>query len=229
MHLKRQYLPNGETVAHVTLFGANRDPRVREWHEKVMVDHWGIPVTYIQCPFPGASHGQCMNEVLRNTIHSAEPPTYYWWWDNDAILLRHEGLDAALDAVRNKRTIWGQAWNSSHKFKARGGTHPYASQACLCFSREVYMALGYPDCDHHNPRSDTAEELTYAAEEQGYTVALQWPSKSDGPYTVELGQTSCYGRSITYGPNLTYHETRADLPGHVERFVAKCKNVLSLP
>jgi hypothetical protein len=169
-----------------------------------------------------------MNEMLRATMDRFDAPTYYWWWDNDCIALNRAAFGHVIDTVRNKRTIWGQAWNSSHKIGPNGTTqHPYASQACLCFSRDLYNALGWPDCDHHNPRSDTAEELTYAAEEQGYTVALQYPSRSDEPYTVALSQSCRYGRSINYGPNLTYHETRADLPGATERFIQTCQAVLA--
>lgn len=227
MHLRRQYLPNGETVAHITLHGANRSPEVLLWHQRVMVDHFGLPVTYIQCPFEtGVSHGRCMNEVLRATVDLPDAPDYYWWWDNDALLLRREGLDHVMDTVRNKRTLWGQGWNSSH-IKGPNGTtqHPYASQACLCLSRSLYNALGRPTCDW-TERSDTAEELTYAAEEKGYTVALQYPSHSE-THTTALSQSCSYGRGNVYGPGLTYHESRADLEGHVERFVATAKRVIA--
>lgn len=228
MHLKRTYLPNGETIAHVTLFGANRDPRVREWHEKVMVGHFGIPVTYIQCPFEtGVSHGRCMDEILGQVVNApVEPPTYIWWWDNDCIALKREVFDHVIDTVCNKQTLWGQAWNSSHIKGPNGSAqHPYASQACLCLSLDLYRALGSPSCDW-SPRGDTAEELSYLCEERGYTLALQYPSHSDEPYTVALSQSCRYGRSIIYGPNLTYHETRADLPEHTERFVAMAQLVI---
>ncbi len=221
--MKLHTLPNGETVAFVTLYGTNRDPRVLEWHKKVMVEHWGLPINYVECPFhAGLSHGAAMNQIMANVI----PPTYWWWWDNDCIALKREVVDHVLDTVRNKRTVWGQAWKSAHKAKPRGGDHPYASQACLCFPHELYVALGRPDCDHHLDRSDTAEEITFAGEARGYTVALQWPSHSD-THTTELGQLSTYGRGNIYGPGLTYHESRADLPDHVDRFVAMAQRVLA--
>ncbi len=223
MNLTLHPLPNGETVAFVTLHGGNRHPEVLAWHKRVMVDHFGLPVNYVEAPFPGISHGWAMNRVLADVT---TPPTYWWWWDNDCIPMRAEVITHVLDTVRGKRTLWGQGWRSSHKLKPRGGDHPYASQACLCFPHSLYLALGKPDCDHHNPRSDTAEELTYAAEDQGYTVALQWPSHSD-THTTELGQLSWYGRGNVYGPMLTYHESRADLDGHVERFVAMAQRVVA--
>lgn len=227
MTLSTMPLPDSETVAFITLYGVNRSPEVTKWHRRVMVEHHGLPVNYIECPFHlGASHGQMMNHVLAQTVDTSSAPTYYWWLDNDALLLKKEVVAHAWWIVRGKQTLWGQAWRNSHKPKPRAGDHPYCSQACLLLSRDLYKALGRPDCDHHGLRSDTAEELTYACEAQGYSVCLQWPSYSD-THTTELGQISSYGRGNVYGPNLTYHESRADLPGHVERFIAKCQWVLN--
>lgn len=227
MTLQTLSLSDGETIAFITLYGVNRHHEVISWHRRVMVDHFDLPINYIECPFAqGASHGQMMNHVLNWIM--AMPyevrPTYLWWIDNDCLFLRRRVVEDVIDIVRNKQTVWGQAWRNSHKAKPRPGDHPYASQACLCFATELYEALGKPDCDHHNARSDTAEEITYAAEAQGYTVALQWPTHSD-THTTELGQVSSYGRGNVYRDS--YHESRADLEGHVERFVVMAKRVIA--
>lgn len=228
MTLQTLLLLNGETVAFITLHGGNRHPEVLAWHKRVMVDHWGIPVNYIEAPFPACSHGQAMNAILGQvmSLPVEERPTYLWWWDNDCIALKGEVFDHVYQTVMGKKTVWGQAWRNSHKVKPRLGDHPYASQACLCFATELYDALGRPDCDHHNARSDTAEELTYACEAKGYSVCLQWPSHSD-THTTELGQVSSYGRGNVYGSGLTYHESRADLDGHVERFTQVAQKVIA--
>lgn len=230
MTLQTIPLPDNETLAFITLYGVNRSPVVTEWHQRVMVQYHGLPVNYIEAPFHlGASHGQVMNEVWRSilTLPRDQRPTYLWWLDNDALLLRREVVAHVWYKVRDNQTVWGQAWRNSHKTKPRLGDHPYPSQASLCLATELYEALGRPDCDHHNTRSDTAEEIGYAAEAKGYTVALQWPSYSD-THTTELGQVSSYGRGNLYGcPPSTYHESRADLDGHEERFVAMAKRVIA--
>lgn len=219
---------NSETILPITLYGTNRSLRVTEWHRRVMVDYLGIPINYIEAPFHlGASHGQVMNYVLAQTLDAQNAPDYYWWWDNDCIALDRSIIEHVYNTVKNKKTLWGQAWNSSHKTGPNGtNQHPYASQACLCFSRSLYNALGRPDCDHNNPRSDTAEEITWACEEKGYTLALQYPSYSDTK-TTQLSGSCWYGRGNVYGPDLTYHESRADLEDHEERFIHKCQEVLS--
>lgn len=216
----------GETIACITLYGDNRHPEVTQWHQRVMVEHFQIPVNYIKCPFPGVSHGACMNEVLRQTVDHPDAPTFYWFLDNDALPLTASAIDIMYDKVKDRLTLWGQAWNSSHKVGPNGSVqHPYASQAYVCFARDLYVALGRPDCDHHNPRSDTAEELTYAVEEQGFTLSLMYPSWS-ATKTTPLSQSSSYGRGNIYGPGLTYHESRADLEGHVEAFTTVAQRII---
>lgn len=216
---------NGETILPVTLYGANRSAEVTSWHKKVMVDYLGIPVNYIECPFPSVSHGYCMNEVIRQTIdHPTARPTYYLFMDNDAIFMRKGVLEMVYNTVYNKVTLFGHAWSSQHKLKPRGGNHPYASQATICFASSLYDACGRPDMDHHNPRSDTAEELTYEVEEKGYILSLIYPSMcSEGG--SPLSQTAQYGRGNIYGPNLMFHQSRADLPDHADSFIHVAQNV----
>lgn len=217
----------GESIACITLFGDNRNSEVLLWHRRVMVDYFDIPVNYIRCPFPSVSHGQMMDEALRLTVDIPDAPDYYWWFDNDALILRAATIDAMYETVKNKQTVWGQAWQSSHLLGPNGSAqHPYASQACLCFSRSLYNALGRPSCNH-NTRADTAEEITYQAELQGFVVALSYPSHSD-TQTTALGNGCTYGRGNVYGkPPMSYHESRTDLDGHVERFTAMAKRVLA--
>ncbi len=217
---------NGETILPVVLYGTNRSAEVTSWHRRVMVDHLGIPVNYIECPFPGVSHGAMMNEVIKQTIDNPVRPTYYLFLDNDALFLRHGIIETIYSIVYNKVTLFGHSWNSQHKIKARGGNHPYASQATMCFSSALYDACGRPDMDHHNPRSDTAEEFSFEVEQRGYILSLIYPSRFDVGGSP-LSQTAEYGRGNVYGPNLFYHESRADLPGHEEKFVAMAKRVIS--
>lgn len=221
----------GETILPITLFGDNRNIEVTEWHRRVMTDHFKIPVNYVKCPFPNVSHGYCMNEILRQTVDMPNAPDYYWFIDNDCIMLREESFKIAFKQVSDKMTIWGHAWNSSHKISPNYTVfHPYASQACLIFSRKIYNELGRPDMDHHNSRSDTAEELTYAAKSAGYNVCLLYPSFSvvlDTPLDHSL---RAYGMGNTYGPlrrPLWHHTSSTTHPRHVEVFIETCRAVIN--
>lgn len=221
------YFFNGESFLIMVLHGENRSTEILEWHRAVMVEHMELVVNYVVAPFPSISHGLCMNEIIHSTIDSDCKPDYYLFIDNDAIFLKKNCLAFIYDMVKWKNGIWGCAWQSSHKVGPNGSVqHPYASQATLCFSREIYEKLGRPNCDHWFPRSDTAEEITYEAELRGFNVSLMYPSHSVD-YTTDLGNGCRYGMGNTYGENMFYHVSRQDKPESLKLFIEKCKEVLS--
>ncbi len=229
MTLQTIPLPDGETLAFITLYGANRSPEVTAWHQRVIAHFgWQGGWNYIEAPFHmGMSHGFAMNQLLQEHALGPNPPTYIAFCDNDNIPMRGAALDSMVQSVRNKVTVYGCAWQSSHKVGPNGTVqHAYASQACMCFPSALYRALGVPNCDHFNPRSDTAEEITYEAQARGYQLSLLYPSHSEEK-TVALDNGCSYGHSVTYGPNLWFHETRADLPGASDRFVAMAQRVIA--
>ncbi len=226
MNLQKYYI-DGESIAFITLYGENRSSEVTEWHQKVMTEHFSLPINYIKVPFEnGVSHGWAMNEVLKQTLDSLERPTYYGFIDNDAFFLKKNAVSIIHSIVSNKLTLFGHGWNSQHKTKPRGGNHPYASQATIFFASELYDVCGRPNMDHHNPRSDTAEEFTFEIENRGYILSLIYPSSCTHGGSP-LSQTANYGRGNIYGPNLMFHQSRADLPDHVDGFVNVCKRVIS--
>ncbi len=218
-----------ETILIVTFHGGNRAPELLDWHRRVTA-HLGVLVNYVQCPFPHVSHGACMNQLIAQTIDWPTPPDYYLFLDNDCVPLRREALGLAYQQVCDRLTVWGHSWQSNHKQGPTGLIpHPYASQACLLFPRDIYLALGRPDMDHWVPRSDTAEELTYGAKTAGYNVSLLYPSHSvlkDTPLDNGMG----YGLGNTYGPlarPLWHHTSNAANTRQVEVFVETCKLVLA--
>ncbi len=216
-----------ETVLIVVLHGGNRDSTVLDWHRRVMEGYLGLTINYIAAPFPHVSHGTCINQILAQTLDLPNAPDYYLFIDNDAIFLRHGILDLIHSFVCNRMTVFGHAWQSNHKPGPTGLIpHAYASQATLCFSRQLYNSIGRPDCDHWIPRSDTAEEITYRAKELGYIVALVYPSHVEEPNTP-LDNGCTYGMGNTYGPNLMYHCSQVPNAKHVSSFVAKCQEVLA--
>ena len=220
------FTKNNETILPIVLFGENRDNEIVKYHKKVMVDFFNIPFNYIQCPFPAASHGYCMNEIINKTIDSIKPD-YYWFCDNDSILLKEESIDIMYNFIKNKYTVAGQIWQSNHKKGPNGMiSHPYISQAFILFSRILFDKLGRPDCDHWIERSDTAEEITYKAKEHGYIIAGVYPSHSYEANT-DLDNGCKYGIGNTYGPNLMYHASQQNVPRSKDLFINKCMEVLN--
>lgn len=216
---------NNETILPITLYGTHRNLEIIKWHKQVMVNYFGININYIEAPFPNVSHGYCMNQIISSTIDTIKPD-YYWFLDSDAIILKKEAFELMYDLSKNKMTLFSHAWQSNHKKGPNGMIpHPYASQACLFLSSEFYTRLGRPDCDHWIERSDTAEEITYKAKEQGYIVSLIYPSHVYEPNT-DLDNGCRFGLGNTYGPDLFYHSSQQDNPKSHELFIDKCKKVL---
>lgn len=220
---------NNEKIAIITLYGPNRNLEVMAWHQRVMVDHFQLPVNYIECPFPNASHGFFMNAVIRDTIDSSDAPDYYYWIDNDCIQLRKEALQMAYLKASDKMTIFGHAWQSNHKIGPNGQiAHPYAAPACLFYSTKMYNDLGRPDMDHWIARSDTSEEFTYIAKQKGYNISLIYPSFSF-TYEHNLDNGLVYGMGNIYGPlnrPLWHHTSSSGHPRHPEIFIKTCQKVI---
>ena len=216
-----------ERVLITTLFGDNININVINLHRKVMLEHFNLQINYIKCPFPQVSHGSCINYIIKNTIDEKDPPDYYWFIDIDCIALQKRAIEIMFDMVRNKITIWGHAWQSNHKIGPNGTVfHPYAGPACLCFSREIYNQLKRPDMDHNGKYSDTAEELTYAAKQNGYNIALIYPSSSITS-DCRLDNGFSYGFGNIYGSNLWFHCSDTSHKDHVSLFCSKCQDVLN--
>ena len=214
---------NGETILAICLHGRNRDSKLIEYHKKVMVDKFLIPINYLECPFPGVSHGTMMNYVISQTIDTVKPD-YYYWIDNDMVFLKKEALDFTYNNISNKLTVFGQAWMNNHQPKPRGVVHSYASQACLAYSTQLYNTLGRPNCDHGG-RSDTSEEITYAAKEKGYCVSLIYPNRIIDPNTPL--DASCFlGFGNFYCQDMMFHCSQAINPKHKEVFIDVCEKVL---
>lgn len=221
----------GEKLFPVVLYGANRPTTLIEWHYKVMVEYFRLAMNYIPCPFPSVSHGACANKIVEATIDTLKPD-YYFLCDNDNIFLNKKCFNLMFDSVQRKLGIWSAATQSNHKRGPNGElNHPYASQASLCFSTELYNKLGRPDLDHWSESSDeyggdTCEKLTYACEKNGYMVSLLYPSHSIDPNT-DLGNGMRFGRGNTYGPNLMYHQMQNDNSLSENEFIEKCKEVIA--
>lgn len=216
---------NGENIAIIVPYGRNRSISILNHHRRLMVDHFGFNINYVECPFPGVSHGFILNELIKQ-LGGLKGIDYILFMENDSIFLRKDALEFIYNIVKNKVTIFGQAWQSNHKKGPNGNIqHAYAGPACLCFHHDLYYRLNAPDLDHNIARSDTAEELTYKAKELGYNVCLFYPSHVEEPNT-DLDNGCKTGLGNTY-QDLFFHASQAGHTRHEEVFVKKCEDVLN--
>ncbi len=222
---------NNETILPIVLYGDNRGNKMVQYHKRVMVDFLQIPMNYVKCNFPGFSHGNMVNQIIKDTIDTIKPD-YFFFCDFDNIFLNKDVLNQMRDSVKYKNTIWGCATQSNHKKGPDGFiSHPYCSQACLCFSTELYKNLGSPDMDHWSEQSeeyggDTCERLTYLCKQNGYSINLLYPSSSIVS-NCSLDNGIRFGRGNYYGPKLVYHQMQNNQPESENEFIKVCEDVLN--
>lgn len=226
---------NNEKICPVTLYGANRSAKVTEYHKKVMVEKFEIPVNYVECPFPGVSHGQMMNYLTNKIIDEIGDVDYFAFIDNDCIILKNQVIDIMYGLINHKLGIASHAQISWHKKNkiTNSYLHPYASQAFLWFPVELFNKLGRPNLDHYSDNfdseeygGDTSELLSYATKNSGYIVSLLYPKSSISPENL-LDSGSKFGRGNIFGPDLIYHQMRSDCPESELEFIKMCQEVLN--
>ncbi|MFM9826070.1 hypothetical protein [Flavobacterium sp.] len=226
---------DGKTILPIVLYGDNRagrENKVLQYNHKVMAEKFGLPMNYLKMPFPGVSHGQCMNWIINQTIDSIKPD-FYWFNDIDCIILKKQTVDIFFNLVKDKMGIAGHCQQSNHKKnKITNSTiHCFPSQAFLWFSSEWYNKIGRPNMDHYSDESDdfggdTAELLAYKTKESGGIVSVIYPSHVIDPFSpVDSGLF--FGRGNTFGNNLLYHQMRGDLEISEDEFINICKKVLA--
>lgn len=226
----------GERILPIVPFGGNRFPEYLEWNRKIF-KHFDIPMNYVECPFPGISHGGALDIIVDRFKDGVD---YWLFMETDSIPLRRDFIGELYQKVSDHKTVLGGAWQSNHKNSHNNSdkNHPYAGPHLLFLSKELYNNLGKPSFDHLNPRSDTAEEITYKAEELGYSVNLLWPREVIGlspeeckqlDVPLEHAKSKCgsfySGPRTTYG-DIYYHSSAQNSPRSLELFIEKCKKAM---
>lgn len=206
-------------------------------YQKRVFAKFGHHINQITGNYPPCSHGAVLEAVLAQIDHSQID--YYVMWENDSIPLRSDYLEIIYDKIKDKSTVMGSAQQSNHKKKWDGTyNHPYCATP-LCISKKLYEKLGKPTLDHHVPRSDTYEEVSFKAEELGYNICIVWPRHTVGLSESEMKELSCPtnksligqdrygGYGTTSGDNLWYHQYFSPVGSHAKMFIDKCKEVLN--
>lgn len=211
----------------------NRNMEVTAWHDKVH-QHLGIPINYIEIDYRYINHGAAMQNVI-NTFE--EMIEYFIFLDNDAIILKQDGLKIIHDKIKDKNTIFGGCQNSNHINV--NPKHPFIQPSTFCISKSLYNKLGKPSLSDHSNRhrSDTCEEITWLCQEKGYNVCMVYPSnyselteeeckKSGAPRVWPLTETLNYGIGTTYG-DLFFHAGMQGLPRSSEIFIKKAQSIIN--
>jgi len=180
--------------------------------------HFGIPHTAVVVDTWTYGKTEALHDEL---IRDCQ--TYRMFMEIDALPLRPDLGNLIRQKIDDGRTLFGVAQQSNHIRVNGTAIHAYAGPACLGITKQLYTDLGEPSFIP-NARGDTAEEVTWRAEERGRTVALVYPADSDGAWPLHNGMR--FGHGVTYD-NLCYHAFGAlHNPASRAAYLRKCEEVL---
>lgn len=185
-------------------------------HKRVML-HFDIPMNYHN--LNGVNHGNWMQQVINTSTSDVivimEP---------DCIPLDQSYADYIRYAHRHK-TFVGIAQVSNH---IPPKSHIYAAPGFYAISKKAYNRLGRPSFTE-TYRSDTAEEISYLAEEMGIKYRALMPTyfekaSSDGYWS--LSNLGYYGIGTVFD-NSMYHLYQSRMAENIELFVKRCDEVIA--
>jgi len=185
-------------------------------HKRVML-HFDIPMNYHN--LNGVNHGNWMQQVINTSTSDVivilEP---------DCIPLDQSYADYIRYAHRHE-TFVGIAQVSNH---IPPKSHIYAAPGFYAISKKAYNRLGRPSFTE-TYRSDTAEEISYLAEEMGIKYRALMPTyfekaSSDGYWS--LSNLGYYGIGTVFD-NSMYHLYQSRMAENIELFVKRCDEVIA--
>lgn len=208
-----------ERVVVAAFCGENRPFEFAE-HQRKVFEHFGISINQVFVDFSQFNHGTAVDEFIRRIGRAYD---CFMLFDTDAVPLRADFITQACEKIRDNRTLYGLAQQSNHIAINGSTNHVYVGPGALAISREMYVALGRPSFAGSR-RSDTAEELTWRAEELGFTVALVFP-RHVHRRLWDLGNGHTFGIGTTYG-NCIFHAFAQNDPQSKRLFLRTCKWIL---
>ena len=138
-------------------------------------------------------HGKMMDSVLEETLFGE----IACFLDLDCLPWNKNALQEGYDYALQNRTFVGNAQNISHIHTCN---RLYAAASTLFVSREGWEILGKPSLVWEmqgNTQIDTAQSLSYLADEIGYDYRLYYPLGCDVPQW-RLGNYGIGGRGTVY-------------------------------
>lgn len=199
-----------------TLHWDNVDKDMLAAHKRVM-EHFGIPVNYHN--LTGFNHGKWMDEVVKRSesdvVCIIEP---------DCIPLNKEKLIDVIKYAAARDTFVGIAQVSNH---IHPKSHIYAAPGFYAITPSIYKKLGSPSFTETH-RSDTAEEISYLAEENGIRYRALMPTyftREPGEGAWPLSNIGYYGIGTVFD-DVVYHLYQSRMADNIELFVDVCNQVI---
>jgi hypothetical protein len=223
-----------EKAVIISFYMQNCPTEFRDYQQKV-VQKFNPGYQHAQVQYVG-EHGAAMNQVLNMAKDQGVKVVLFL--DIDAIPLHKDALHYYIKKAADGFLV-GNAQRSNHIINNQ---HVYCGSPCVGISVENWIKIGSPSAKP-TTRGDVAEELTYAAEAANLPIDIVMPSHHDAPpirmhwendirpYWPLADGMPVYGIGTTYElpgiGNGLWHMFQSFHPGQKERFINKCKEVLT--
>lgn len=203
-------------IEFVSLHWDNVDQNMLDAHKKVM-KHFDTPVNYFNL---NVNHGHWMTEVHKQSqsdiVVTIEP---------DCIPLSKEKIFDVVRYAKRNNTFVGIAQVSNH---IRPKSHIYAAPGFYVMPTRLYKTLKYPSFSETH-RSDTAEEISYKAEENGIRYRALRPTYFEHEPEGGIWPLGClgyYGIGTVF-EDTVYHLYQSRMAHNIELFVKRCEEVIN--
>lgn len=203
-------------IEFVSLHWDNVDQDMLDAHKRVM-KHFDIPINYFNL---NVNHGHWMTEVHKQSqsdiVVTIEP---------DCIPLSKEKVFDVIRYAKRNNTFVGIAQVSNH---IRPKSHIYAAPGFYVMPTRLYKTLKHPSFSETH-RSDTAEEISYKAEENGIKYRALRPTYFEGEPSEGAWPLSClgyYGIGTVF-EDTVYHLYQSRMAQNIELFIKRCEEVIN--
>lgn len=204
-------------MINVTFYNDKVDPEVVEYQKKVF-DLFKIPLLQVKSD-DWKGHGGEIDHYLQS-IKSSYSDETICIWDIDCIPL----LPGVVEHFHKEAEL-GSIQSVAQKASHIENSIIYASPACVCFSRNMWLFIGGPSFQPVEGKYDCGGLITYAARKHGVTVNLLYPVYVEEPKWPLDGEFM-FGPGTNY-QNAIYHAFLSR-KGEKDRFINKCKEVLTI-
>lgn len=200
-----------------SLYWPGSDPRIVEGHKSV-TKHFGLSVNYHE---ERINHGYWMENVLKES--DADVVGFF---DIDCVPIKKEAVLNLLKYAAKNKSIAGCAQASNHIAPM---THIYVAACAIFIYKPLYVALGYPTLSE-TTNSDTAENLSYAAEANGVRMKALYPTKFENEPEEgvwRLNNYGFFGIGTVFGDDQFYHLYQSRFDQNIELFAKRCEQIVS--
>lgn len=184
-------------------------------HKRVMT-FANLPINYHN--LNGVNHGQWMKAVVKEAKSDVVV-----FFEPDCIPL-NTNFHSYIKYAYKHQSFVGIAQVSNH---IPPKSHIYAAPGFYCISKKAYQLLGEPSFTE-TFRSDTAEEISYLAEEKGLKYRALMPTYFYGEPSEGLWPLSnlgYYGIGTVFD-NSIFHLYQSRMAQNIELFTKVCDQVI---